>query len=232
MNEPFHFAMGGHWAAARPYNGSNPVNQAQPGSTVEGAIVDDRERTEDRRPRDAAPYPADRGGSGPLPRTSIPAGSAPSAAGVANASATAGANAGSPERQPYHHTRPHITQEPITDDPTRYVTRDRYTTLDAAPARRRHMGVATADPQYLPPTGQRGGRVRGPRPANGAAGAPAGAGDRRQQLHFERYLETPKPGRSIFTSQQHRSRQRTKRMLAVLIVLAIILALVWFFILR
>lgn len=188
--------------------------------------MDDRERTEDRRPRNAAPYPADQDGGGPLPRTSIPAGSA---SGAADTGASA---SGGPERQPYHHTRPHITQEPITDDPTRYVTRDRYTTLDAAPARRRHMGVATADPQYLPPTGQRGDRARGPRPANGSAGAPAGSGDRRQQLHYERYLEMPKPGRSIFTSQQHRSRQRAKRMLAVLIVLAIILALVWLFVLR
>lgn len=98
----------------------------------------------------------------------------------------------------------------------------------AAGQRRVHMGVATADPQYLPPMAE-GTR----RPGGAAPLRPAHQrSEQRAPLHYDRYLQTPKPGKSIFTARHDRSRRRVKRLLAVLIVLAIALALVWFFVLR
>lgn len=104
---------------------------------------------------------------------------------------------------------------------------------------RKHMGVASSDPEYLPqtePTGyvppssptlriranERGGRDVQPIKGNGQSG----------QLHYDRYLQKPKKGRSIFTSQQDRQRRHVQVLLAVLIVAAIALALFWFFVLR
>ena len=49
---------------------------------------------------------------------------------------------------------PHVTQTPIDDVEPQYVTRERYVTLEQAQGqgRRRHMGVATSNPSYLPKT--------------------------------------------------------------------------------
>ena len=102
---------------------------------------------------------------------------------------------------------------------------------------RKHMGVATSDPDYLPRTDIHGyapamdpatrarlREQRGTSPAHQPAqGAP---------LHYERYLTTPKKGHAIFTSRQERARKRAQLLLAILIVAAIVLALVWFFLLR
>lgn len=108
---------------------------------------------------------------------------------------------------------------------------------------RKHMGVATSDPEYLPQTGP-SGRVPPSSPtlrirANERQGAGmATTGKRKRgagqpgQLHYDRYLQTPKKGRSIFTSQQDRQRRRIQVLLAVLIIAAIALALFWFFVLR
>lgn len=99
---------------------------------------------------------------------------------------------------------------------------------------RRHMGTATADPSYLPLTPQEQARERAyarERMQHGnvreQAGAPA-----HSLRHSDRYLQTPKPGHSIFTSQRQRRARRARTMIAVVALLAIALALVWFFFLR
>ena len=101
---------------------------------------------------------------------------------------------------------------------------------------RKHMGVATSDPEYLPPVGH----GRGTEHAMGAPSAVRGHGDnphRTQapsgaQPNYGRYISTPKKGRSIFTSRQDRQRRRVKILLGVLIIAATALALFWFFVLR
>ena len=57
----------------------------------------------------------------------------------------------------YRRQTPHVTQPPIDDVETQYVTRERYQTLEQqaaqAPAKRRiSMGRATSNPDYLPLT--------------------------------------------------------------------------------
>ena len=130
---------------------------------------------------------------------------------------------------PYQRTRPHITQEPIADDPTRYVTRERYATLEQTRPRR-HMGVATSDPQYLPVTepgrgAQPGAHGDVPGPAPPASGKPA-------PLHYDRYLQTPKPGKTIFSSRHERARRRTRAFIIAVLLVTIAIALVWLFVLR
>lgn len=130
---------------------------------------------------------------------------------------------------PYQRTRPHITQEPIDDDPTRYVTRERYATLEQTRPRR-HMGVATSDPQYLPVTEPSRGALPGansdvPGPAHPASG-------KRAPLHYDRYLQTPKPGKTIFSSRHERARRRTRAFIIAVLLVAIAIALVWLFVLR
>lgn len=113
---------------------------------------------------------------------------------------------------------------------------------------RKHMGTATSDPDYLTPTGfehngrqalnaymsakhqQKRGAQRGDESLKKANrnGKPSKPG----QLHYDRYLSTPKPGRSIFISQHDRKRKRLKTLIAILIVLIIALALAWFIFLR
>lgn len=114
----------------------------------------------------------------------------------------------------YRHQTPHITQAPIDDVEPNYVTRDRYVTLEQARGSRKHMGTATSDPQYLSPTGyEKGGRF-----------SPSETGGRdkgRSSMHYGRYLQTPKPGKSIFISRQERARKRNRRLiLAAIIVVA------------
>lgn len=132
-----------------------------------------------------------------------------------------------PQREraaPYHHAAPHITQDPINDVEPVYVTRERYETLDQVNARRHHMGVATSDPDYLPPAGKRGLGTGPARQPNASSGKPS--------LHYDRYLEMPKPGKSIFTSRRERKQRRAHRIILIIALLAFILAIVWFFFLR
>lgn len=105
---------------------------------------------------------------------------------------------------------------------------------------RKHMGVASSDPEYLSQTGPTGHvppssptlRIRATE-RNAAHGSqPIKGGGQPGQLHYDRYLQQPKKGRSIFTSQQDRQRRRVQALLVVLIVAAVALALFWFFVLR
>ncbi len=87
---------------------------------------------------------------------------------------------------------------------------------------RKHMGVATSDPQYLQPVGAAGGRPNGPahpRHKNPGDGEP-------QTLHGNRYLSTPSSRKAIFTTRHDRSRKRT-RVLLVVLLLAVIAVVVW-----
>lgn len=121
---------------------------------------------------------------------------------------------------PYRRQVSHITQEPIDDVEPQYVTRQHYVTLEESRnKKRKHMGTAVDDPEYLP---------QGPS-AGGGALAPDG---RRTITHSARYLQTPKAGKSIFTSQKERARKRKQHMVLALVVLAVIaIAVVLFVIL-
>ena len=107
--------------------------------------------------------------------------------------------------QPIRYHRPHISQEPINDAEPEYVTRNRYQTLEESQSARRHMGVA--------PTKQ---HRRGPRP-------------KQTLTHSARYLETPKQGKSIFTSSNRRRRQH-RLQIALLIIAIVAIALVIHFV--
>lgn len=111
----------------------------------------------------------------------------------------------------------------------------------ARPGRpRKHMGVASSDPEYLPQTGPTGHvppssptlRIRANERGAAHGNQPLKSNGQPGQLHYDRYLQQPKKGRSIFTSQQDRQRKRVQILLAALIVAAIALALFWFFVLR
>lgn len=87
---------------------------------------------------------------------------------------------------------------------------------------RKHMGVATSDPQYLQPAGAVGGRAGGPahpRHKNPGDGEP-------QTLHGNRYLSTPSSHKTIFTARQDRARKRI-RVLLVVLLLVVIAVVVW-----
>ena len=112
---------------------------------------------------------------------------------------------------------------------------------------RKHMGVASSDPTYLPPVG--GQTAKGARSAwdaepsrtqasGSSAGSPHAAAHGRaprtnnNPLHYDRYISVPKKGRSIFTARQTRQRHRLLAALIILILAAIALALTWYFFLR
>lgn len=144
-------------------------------------------------------------------------------------------------RVPYQRSRPHVSQAPITDAEPQYVMPNRYVSVEQAHANRprKHMGVASSDPEYLPATGKgaSGGYIPPSSPtlrirANERGGAGPAAGGQTGQLHYDRYLQVPKKGHAIFSSRQSRQRRRIQLLLAVLIVAAVVLALVWFFVLR
>ena len=44
-------------------------------------------------------------------------------------------------------------------------------------------------------------------------------------MHYERYLQTPKPGKSIFISRQERARKRNRRLLLAIIVVVVAILL-------
>ena len=112
---------------------------------------------------------------------------------------------------------------------------------------RKHMGVATNDPEYLPPVdnpyarsmqgrktpvpqGQVHISTTGPGLHVRTQGCPQGNGG--SQPLRSRYLSTPKRGRAIFSSRQARQQRLVQILLVILIIAAIVLALVWWFFLR
>lgn len=97
---------------------------------------------------------------------------------------------------------------------------------------RLHMGVATSDPQYLPVTEPARRAPRGAAPGTAPQGPAHPVSEQRAPLHYDRYLQTPKRGRAIFSSRQERARRRTRVLLALLVLAVIIVAFVWFVILR
>lgn len=99
---------------------------------------------------------------------------------------------------------------------------------------RKHMGVATSDPEYLAPVAQPAGKASGPRGSSVPAPAhpPKRAEAPGEHPNYSRYLSTPKKGKAIFTSRQQRQRRKIKVLLALLIVLSCALALFWYFVLR
>lgn len=137
-------------------------------------------------------------------------------------------------RVPYRRHVPHVTQAPIDDIEPEYVMPERYTTVaQAGAARRHHMGVATSDPQYLPPTGNEERETRIRQPHGTRTGVPTALPQKQGgKLHYDRYLQTPKNSRSIFASRRERQRAHVKTVLFVLIALVIVLVLVWLIFLR
>lgn len=126
---------------------------------------------------------------------------------------------------------------------------------------RKHMGVASSDPTYLPPVDnphaprpEHKTRVPARRVTYGSGGSAqnglsSGKGPSRAtpanptlQVRADtgagnisprrNYISTPKKGRAIFTSRQDRQRRRIKIALTVMIIAAVALALFWFFVLR
>lgn len=100
-----------------------------------------------------------------------------------------------------------------------------------APRTRKHMGVATSDPEYLPPvqdTVERmPGHGRGGRHAH--SGRAANAGRNSNPLHYDRYLSAPQRGRAIFSAQRTRHRRRNAvAVLAILLIAAVCIAAAYF----
>lgn len=139
------------------------------------------------------------------------------------------------------------------NEPTRRDAAPSPNAFRADPQRtgRRHMGVASSDPQYLPLTPQEQARERAiardqqraqnagqqpdarnapPRPAHPMQAVQPGT--HRSLQHSARYLSTPKPGKTIFKSRYEKQRRHTKAVLLAVLALAIILGVVWYFFLR
>ena len=83
---------------------------------------------------------------------------------------------------------------------------------NAAPPRsgaaHKHMGVATSDPSYMPDA----------KPEGAAA------------INYSRYLETPKPGKTLFAGRGRR--KPWTRFVPLVVALAVVLAVAWFLFLR
>lgn len=91
---------------------------------------------------------------------------------------------------------------------------------DGARRGRKHMGVATSDPDYLS-----GGRGTALHPLPGNAPHRGGAGGR-SRPDYSTLLESPVRGKAIFTAQRQR-RRRTGRLIAAAVLVAAALALCW-----
>ena len=132
-----------------------------------------------------------------------------------------------PNSSSYQRQTPHISQEPIDDIPTEYVMPNRYTTVDQAGAQRgrRNMGVASNDPDYLPRTP---GLVR-----DDADAAPGKVKQPKTNAsgfnNYDRYLQTPKSGKSIFTSRQRRRQKHLHQAAAVAVVAVAIVLIILLF---
>lgn len=107
---------------------------------------------------------------------------------------------------PYRRVRPHISQEPIDDLENDYVTYDRFQRTrtpgrNDGPTGHKHMGTAVSTGEYVPET------------------PPTG------EPNYARYLQTPKPGKSIFIARRNRRRRSMLIVVAAaLIVVAIVVA--------
>lgn len=75
-------------------------------------------------------------------------------------------------------------------------------------AAHKHMGVATSDPSYMPDA------------------KPEGAG----AINYSRYLETPKPGKTIFAGRGRR--KPWTRFIPLVVALVVVAVVVWFLFLR
>ena len=85
------------------------------------------------------------------------------------------------------------------------------------------MGTATSDPQYLSPTGYEKNSRLSPNASRERDGG-------RATVHYERYLQTPKPGKSIFISRQERARKRNRRLLLAAIIVVVVAILLKVFV--
>lgn len=118
-----------------------------------------------------------------------------------------------------------------------------------APRTRKHMGVATSDPEYLPPVQDTANRMSGHgqngRAANAAPGAHHGRGghpvrsnrnavasSNANPLHYDRYLSTPQHGRAIFSAQRTRQRRRTAMAVLAILLIAVACVAAAYFLLR
>lgn len=91
-------------------------------------------------------------------------------------------------------------------------------TYDNTGNHRVHMGTASSDPNYLPPTKNKNNpRIHQPR-------------NRMTTLKYDRYLEAPRSKRSIFTAQQDRTRHRL-HLILVFALIVVIVALIILFVL-
>ena len=128
--------------------------------------------------------------------------------------------------QPIRFHRPHISQEPINNPEPKYVTRNRYQTLEEAKTGRKHMGVASGDPVYLKDAPLSKNSAINAEPTNApAAREHRGPRPKQTLTHSARYLETPKQGKSIFVSSSKR-RKKHRLTILLLIIAAIAVALV------
>ena len=128
--------------------------------------------------------------------------------------------------QPTRFHRPHISQEPINDPESEYVTRNRYQTLEDAQTGRKHMGVASGDPVYLKDAPLSKNSAINAEPTNApAAREHRGPRPKQTLTHSARYLETPKQGKAIFISSSRRRKQH-RLQLTLLIIAAAAIALI------
>lgn len=98
--------------------------------------------------------------------------------------------------QPIRFHRPHISQEPINDPEPKYVTRNRYQTLEEAQTGRKHMGFASGDPVYLKDAPLSKNSTASDEPMKASATHQQRGPRPKQTLtHSARYLETPKQGK-------------------------------------
>ena len=86
---------------------------------------------------------------------------------------------------------------------------------------RKHMGIATSDPEYLPQVQPSAQRTASPQMA-----------PKHTISNSSRYLSTPKAGRSIFISRYERRRATIKRCILLVVLIVIIALVVWFIFLR
>ena len=214
-------------------------------NTAQGFAQDQPERSGTqplpaRRASDAR-HPADRVPDARVPSEHAPAGEPARERTLNDRAQNARTPAARAPYTPYRRQIHHVTQEPINDVEPEYVTLNRYETLEsraarpARPARsshpvrngtRKHMGVATSDPTYLEPVDatHRGSDAAGP-----AAASPERTGQR-APLNYSRYLETPKPGKTIFAGRGRK--KPLTRFIPALIAVVVVALIAWFLFLR
>lgn len=135
--------------------------------------------------------------------------------------AAAGAGTGGAARQDMRGYRPQAPGDYVGG----FAGGPQQQSFTSAPGRK-HMGVATSDPQYLQPVGHQTGAPQGP--AHPRRKMP-GDGEP-QVLHSDRYLSAPSGRKTIFTARQDRARRRTRAALvvALIVIVAILVWLIFF----